>query len=432
VIKASNKTYGNIIMINREINDSLGSIVSATILNEYRVAFCSPLNKENSISNAIIYDYNEKKIVAHYQSKKGSQIAFYRTTDPKLALCCHSNHEMASAEQKDEFFELENAQNKVINELETITNESDNSSLLKSRLDNIISLLNDSVKYGEDINRILSQQLQQLGKRCIASEPNALLIDFTTLKINEKPIIWCADNCIKVNNTEIFIEQPFKGRKPGLDTSSYYDLDAYLAQRNTRGYFHIFFDHDQYYRGTWSSPPPFQLARYSPQSNNDKYTLFEGYLMSTCRMDDHLLMGCKIPWRQVKKSFMIGFWDINKKKWALSRELNHVIEKLNYIPEKEIAIGYIEGAISGATGAAILDHAVKEAAMIGAAGVGFLGAIEGLVLGALAVNGIFGSYEDMKEKGFKNLKERILGREPNSWRSNCGFALKSLKFISII
>lgn len=72
-------------------------------------------------------------------------------------------------------------------------------------------------------------------------------------------------------------------------------------------------------------------------------------------------------------------------------------------------IGCIEGAISGATGAAILGQTVKTAANMGAVGVGFLGIIEGLILGMLAVNGIFGSYEDMKQRGFKNWKNRILG-----------------------
>lgn len=49
------------------------------------------------------------------------------------------------------------------------------------------------------------------------------------------------------------------------------------------------------------------------------------------------------------------------------------------------AIGCVEGTVSGATGAAILGHTVKETALMGAAGVGLLGAAEGLVLGALAV-----------------------------------------------
>lgn len=73
------------------------------------------------------------------------------------------------------------------------------------------------------------------------------------------------------------------------------------------------------------------------------------------------------------------------------------------------AIGFIEGAISGGTGAAILGHGIFDAAKMGAIGVGLLGSAEGLILGGLAVKGIFGNYETMREKGFKTCKDRFQG-----------------------
>jgi hypothetical protein len=75
------------------------------------------------------------------------------------------------------------------------------------------------------------------------------------------------------------------------------------------------------------------------------------------------------------------------------------------------AIGAIEGAISGATGASILTagYNVAEAAIVSSAGIGLLGAAEGLILGALAVNKFFGSVQDMEKNGHKNIAKRILG-----------------------
>lgn len=79
------------------------------------------------------------------------------------------------------------------------------------------------------------------------------------------------------------------------------------------------------------------------------------------------------------------------------------------------AIGAVEGAISGATGAAILSaagyagHNIAATALAASAGVGLLAVAEGIALGALAVNGMFGTAEDMEAKGYKRIDQRIYG-----------------------
>lgn len=78
-------------------------------------------------------------------------------------------------------------------------------------------------------------------------------------------------------------------------------------------------------------------------------------------------------------------------------------------------IGTVEGAISGAIGAAIRTaagsegHDVEAIALAGSGGVGALAIAEGIVIGALAINGVFGTAADMERRGYQKIEQRILG-----------------------
>lgn len=272
-------------MIPLEILDRLGSIISSTILTPSRIAFCGP-------SKAIIYDDHEKKIVAEYLSKEKLQIAFYRTSDPNIILCCNSNLEIESSEEK-----------KLTANKET------------------------SIK------------------------TNNVLLNPSTLKIGEESFDGLADNVICINEKKIYIEKPFKGRNGGSSTREKFDLNVYITQTTRQDFFHIFFDTTAYHDGHWIAMPPFKVGYWPSTTDFWQYTSFEGFLMSACCMDGLLILGCQTAKRSdgfsrsPQKPFKLGFWDLcttKKIKWCYSIELDHILEKLVYIPEKEIMIGLVK------------------------------------------------------------------------------------------
>lgn len=69
----------------RQMKDVLNSIAQMTVLTESHVAFCSDVSSEtDGFSKAVIYDHDEKKIVANFKSKEHRQLTFYRTDNPDL------------------------------------------------------------------------------------------------------------------------------------------------------------------------------------------------------------------------------------------------------------------------------------------------------------------------------------------------------------
>jgi hypothetical protein len=272
-------------MIDQRILEILGAIKISTILTPTRIAFCSPVNQTTSTSNAVIYDTDEKKILAKYEGKKNKQIMFFRTSEPNIIVCANSN-------------------------------------------------LGDIKEYKVPQNRFrdLSQDIDHMSRdlHSINFILDPGLIYPLTLQILMPPLEWLANNVFIIDGTKFFVEQSRMRTKT-------YELDLDKPEHNI-----IETNRSDYFYMCSNYSINFSDLAYC---GKHEYKKFDANMISARLMDNQLMLGC--PKAKYSNGFQIntfklGSWSVQKRKWIYTAELDDTIQKLTYIPEKEIAVGIVE------------------------------------------------------------------------------------------
>ena len=307
-------------MINRHILNELGAINSITVLNESRVALCSKLDL---YSKAIIYDFDQHKVVAEYKSEKNCQLVFYRT-------------------DKEDLFIYFNQGQKIPEEAE---DSSDDEAVSKDPL-------MDS-KAITALKRIFFH---------IPEEP-VFLMNAKTLTPEAKNVEWAADDAISIGIGEegFFIDRPWRSsieeKNFAQATAIQYDFNAVLKPIGENHLFRISYNKFDEMNAAESDLPLFCIDSMIKPHNDSQdesksgASVLRGLFISGCSIgnDEDLIIGYHTPYfeqmrgdSEKTKPFMIGVWDGQSpeafKKYI---QLDHVIEKLLYLPEKELIIGLV-------------------------------------------------------------------------------------------